>query len=294
MTAEGGGEMNVLDITPEEVRCGQMLPEHQEAAVSALRDDGFVVLNDVIDRSHLAMLREGMLEDLEKILAREDAPYNWHTGNVQQDPPPFPPYLFRDVLLNDMVIAVTKAMLGPGLKNGFYSGNTSLPGGERQPVHVDSGQLWPNLEVATPAYGYVVNVPVIDTDPRNGSTELWPGTHLDTTVYVQREDIKLPPEVVEKRRAIAPPLQPSIRAGSVLIRDIRIWHCGMPNRTDTARPLIAMIHWISWWRNERRVPFPKGTEAFFEHSDLTTLARFVDGPIDYIHHSHAYEFQKEA
>ena len=48
-------------------------------------------------------------------------------GNVQQDPPPFPPYLFRDVLLNDMVIAVTTAVLGTPVKNTMYGGNTAMP-----------------------------------------------------------------------------------------------------------------------------------------------------------------------
>src|SRR6185503_20481869 len=115
---------------------------------AALRTDGFVVLNDVIDPAHLEVLRERMLEDIERILQREDAPFNFNSGNVQQQPPPFPPYLFRDVLVNDMVIAVTRAMLGPGVKNSYYSGNTALPGGTEQPVHPDVGQLWPNLETA--------------------------------------------------------------------------------------------------------------------------------------------------
>jgi hypothetical protein len=79
----------------------------------------------------------------------------------------------------------------------------------------------------------------------------------------------------------------------VLIRDIRLWHRGMPNHTETPRPMIAMIHWVSWW-SAGGVAFPKGTESFFEHPELRTIARFVDGPIDYIHQSVAYEYEKEA
>src|SRR6266542_18936 len=104
-----------------------MPPEESAAAVAVLRRDGFVVLEGVIDVAHVAVLRERVLADLPQILAREDAPFNWHTGNVQQEPPPFPPYLFRDVLLNDRVIAVTKAELGAGVKNAYYSGNTAMP-----------------------------------------------------------------------------------------------------------------------------------------------------------------------
>src|SRR3712207_6891852 len=55
-----------------------------------------------------------------------------------------------------------------GLKNAYYSGNTALPGGERQPVHPDVGQLWPGLEQATPPFGFVVNVPVVDMTEENG------------------------------------------------------------------------------------------------------------------------------
>jgi hypothetical protein len=53
-----------------------------------------------------------------------------------------------------------------------------------------------------------------------------------------------------------------------------------------------MIHWIHWWHAGDPVLFPKGTEAFFEHPDLQTHARFVDGPIDHIHRNQAYDYTK--
>jgi ectoine hydroxylase-related dioxygenase (phytanoyl-CoA dioxygenase family) len=267
-----------------------MTPEHRDAAAQAIRTDGFVVLKDVVDREHIAILREKMVEDVAALMAREDAPFNWNTGNVQQNPPPFPPYLFRDVLVNDMVIAVTKAVLGPGLKNDFYSGNTAVRSEQRQPVHADVGQLWSNLEVATPAFGLVINVPVVDMSPENGSTEIWPGTHLDTSISMHN-DIKVTEEALEKWRAKTMPLQPSVSAGSVLIRDIRLWHAGMPNRTDVPRPMIAMIHWTGWYGYTGTLRFPRGTETFFEHPDLRTVAVFDDEPIDHILAPKAYEYE---
>src|SRR5947209_8455918 len=88
--AEGRPNMIAIDVTPDESQRGKLAPKHIGAAVHALQEHGFVVLNDVVDLSHLSMLRERMLEDLRQILAREDAPYNFNTGNIQQDPPPFP------------------------------------------------------------------------------------------------------------------------------------------------------------------------------------------------------------
>jgi hypothetical protein len=232
-----------------------------------------------------------MLSDLDQILARPDAPFNFNTGNVQQDPPPFPPYLFRDVLLNPLVIAVTRAILGSGLKNIMYSGNTALPGGTRQPVHPDVGQLWPQLAHPTPPYALVVNIPVVDMDAHNGSTELWPGTQLDTTVSVHDGSMRIAQDMLDRRRAVEPPLQPSVRCGSVVIRDIRMWHAGMPNHADQPRPMIAMMHVCSWWASDP-ITFPKGTEDFFAHADLTTHARFVESDIKYVLHNQSYDLQR--
>lgn len=281
-----------LAITPEEVASGVMSDAHREAAVQAIREDGVVVLENVVDLEHLAVLRDKMITDVDALLARPNRPFNWNAGNLQQMPPPLPPYLFKDVLLNDMAIAVTHAVLGNGVQNDFYSGNTAVKSDERQPVHADMGQLWHGLEVATPPYAIVVNVPTVDMTPENGSTEIWPGTHLDTTVAVQDGEITLPEDVLEKRRQVSLPLQPTVKAGSIVLRDLRMWHAGMPNRTDKPRPMIAMIHWVGWWGCEDNLQFPKGTEAFFEHPVLRTRARFVEGEIDYIHASDAYAYEE--
>jgi hypothetical protein len=282
-----------INCSAAEIRDGKISAGHLRAAVQALREDGVLLLNELLDKGIMALLRDKMLEDVDQILKREDIPFNFNVGNIQQDPPPFPPYLFREVLVNEIVIEITKALLGAGLKNSFYSGNTALPQKEaRQPVHADTGQLWPDLETATPPYALVVNVLPVDVSPENASTEIWPGTHTDTSVSWQSGDIKVDPQRLEARRRISPPLQPTAKAGSVVIRDIRLWHAGMPNYTATPRPMIAMIHYVTWWSALEPVPFPKGTESLFEHPDLITNARFVDGPIDYLRHNQAFDFKR--
>ncbi len=284
-----------IQPTPAELASGTWSPEKLARAKHALDLDGIVVLRDVADPEHLAAIRERMLEDVARILARKDVPFNFNSGNLQQDPPPFPPYLFRDVLLNDLVIAVTHAVLGNGLYNAFYSGNTALAQStSRQPVHADLGHLWPNMEHATPGYGYVVNFPLVDMDASNGSTEMWPGTHLDTSCAFQDGDIKISEAKLEARRRESPPIQPSVKLGSAVIRDIRMWHAGMPNPSKGHRPMIAMIHWVSWWPKDQGVPFPASSREFFHHPVLWTHADFRDDAIDHTGHGHAYEFQEAA
>ena len=284
-----------IDVPEDDRTAGRLSGEALRGAVAALRDDGYVVLNDVVDPGHLDVLHERMIADLDALRARPDAPYNWNAGNLQQDPPPFPPYLFGDVLLNPFVISVTAAVLGTGVKNVMYSGNTALPGDQRQPVHVDVGHLWPTdvLEAPHPAAQLVVNVLTVDVSPENGATELWPGTHRELGVGVG-DDIKIAPEALEVRRALCPPIQPTFRRGSILIRDIRLWHAGMPNRTAVPRPMIAMIHASSWLATGNPLRFPVGTEPFFEHPVLSTSAEFTREPIDHLRAPSGFEYETDA
>ena len=211
-------------------------------AIAALRTDGVVVLREAVDLYHIALLRDQMQADLPRVLARADRPYNFNNDHVQQSPSRDRQYLFRDVLLNDHVIAVTSAML-PGVTNTFYSGNTALPGTKRQPVHGDSGHLW--IDAVVPAHSIVVNVPLVDMSITNGVTELWPGTHLIPYTTTEK-DIKVDPALIERQRAVRPPEQPEVYVGSILLRDLRLWHAGITNQSSTSRPMIAMTHNAGW------------------------------------------------
>lgn len=281
-----------ITVSEHELASGALPFDKLAEANRALREDGVIVLEDVIDLEHIHILRERVMEDVERFTRRKNAPFNWNRGNVQQDPPPFPPFLFRDVLANDLVIQVTKSILGAGLFNAFYSGNTAMPSESRQPVHADMGQLWPNLEVAHPPYALVVNVGLVDMSPENGSTEIWPGTHLDTSVVLQSGDIEVEEERLEARRAVAPPFQPTVRQGSVVIRDIRLWHAGMPNRTSTPRPMLAMIHYVSWWATGR-IKLHQEAERLLLHPDLRQHAEYFEGEIDYVSPVGGFAYSEE-
>ncbi len=283
--------MTTIEFSPEERESGQAALTTIEAARAAIMMDGFVVLKGVVDSEHIRILREKMLEDLPTWLARTDTPFNFNRANVQQDPPPFAPYLFFDVVFNPFAISVTKSILGDGMYLALYSGNTALPNTDsRQPVHADIGHLWPNQETATPPYALVVNIPLVDMGPWNGSTEIWPGTHLDTSIAMQKGDVKVAPEVLDRVCAETPPLQPEVAAGSILIRDIRMWHAGMPNPSDTPRPMLAMIHWISWFPAGEKLVVPAAERAFFESCpDLWVSADYVEGDVNYFERNAAYD-----
>ena len=261
----------VITVQPQELASEKLTDVHVDQAVQAIHVYGYVVLEDIINHEHLDILRERMDADSQILIKAE----KWGgagglKGHLQQGPPPFAPYIFRDIVANPYVIQVTKALLGPGLYNNFYNGNTNCPGSTRQPLHRDGDHLWADQKMAHPAAQVVVNISPQDTSEENGSVELWPGSHLD--VSGRRIDA----EYEEQRLIIAPPVRGNAKKGSALIRDIRLWHRGVPNLSDEPRHMIAMIHRVSWLKSNRKLKYHTGCEAAFENSDLDPNAEFID------------------
>jgi hypothetical protein len=68
----------------------------------------------------------------------------------------------------------------------------------------------------------------------------------------------------------------------VLIRDIRLWHRGVPNPSAHPRPMIAMMHNVRWLQRGKPLQFNTGCEAAFDNSDLDPNVEFTDEPLDYL------------
>jgi hypothetical protein len=90
-----------------------------------------------------------------------------------------------------------------------------------------------------------VNFYLVDVSPANGATEWWVGTHAFGIKNIRKKRGRLQPflreDVYEARRLICPPCQPTVPKGSVVIRDLRIWHQGVPNVTNVPR---IMFGWV--------------------------------------------------
>lgn len=94
-------------------------------------------------------------------------------------------------------------------------------------------------------FAVVINTGLIDMSPANGSTEIWPGTQLMAGIEAQqphrssRSTIRS--NLIEERRYVRSPYQPIVPKGSIVVRDLRLWHCGKPNLTDEIRVMLAQI-----------------------------------------------------
>ena len=260
---------------------GRLTDAQIARAVRAVAERGYVIVEDAVDHIALDALHEKMLADTRELVTARDRGVNisgWKHGHLQQKPPHHPPYIFRTVVANPFATQITRGVLGEGLFNAFYSGNTNLPGSEEQPLHRDALPLWGDWDRAHPATTLVVNISPIDIHPDNGSTEIWPGSHLITN--------ELSATLSAERRAIEPPVRVTAPKGSVVIRDIRLWHRGVPNRSDQVRHMIAMVHQIKWYRRIATLQFQTGCEAEFKSDDLAPNAEFVDTIPDYLFGPH--------
>lgn len=263
-----------IAISSKEHKNGILSEQDLQTALAALRDDGAVILTNAIPLSIITILREVMLGELERTTNRPHLCYNWNENNIKHDPPISPPYLFREILTNEFAIAVTSAILGKGMYNGLYAGNTVLQGALRQPVHVDSAHLWPQTERPHPPYGIVANVPLVDIDHENGSTELWLGSHKEPIVTIQDDFVEIPPSAREQRRKVRPPIQPKVKAGSIILRDTRLWHAGMPNSRPEPRPMLEMVHYASWWWTNP-ISLHLAAERLLTHPKLRQHANYL-------------------
>ena len=267
-----------ISATINERRTEKLSLVHLEQAVEAISENGYVIIEDVIPHDPLDMLKEKMDQDAEILIKLE----KWGGagglyGHLQQGPPPFAPYVFSEIVANPFIIQVSEALFGEGVFNSFYNGNTNCPGSLKQPLHMDGKHLWPFLDVSHPPVSIVINISLTDIDEGNGSVELWPSTHL-----IGGTPSPITIEVEEARRRLVPPIRGNVRKGSVLMRDVRLWHRGLPNQSSQVRHMIAMIHNISWWHRERALTFNCGSESAFFACGLDHNVVFTDETIDYL------------
>lgn len=279
----------VYSIKPDstEKREGRLHQRNMQASLEALHHDGMVMLEDVIPIPILDQLNERMCKDTRTLIARgKDGPFNYNLGNLQQSPPLQKEFLSPEIFFHPLATNITSALLGGKPTMSFISSNAAVKAEEGQPVHCDADFDHPTIPFAA-----VVNIGLIDMEPINGSTELWLGTHKDTSVedqqgaHGERASGRIREELLEKRRKFRPPIQPYVKKGSLLIRDLRLWHAGMPNRTEEIRIMLAMIHFAPWYRQRMILNLPRSLEDLFEQQNkfgLKIPTSFQSDQIDHL------------
>ena len=223
-----------MKLTPEELSDHALTADHLQLAVQLVKVNGYVVLERVLAPALVTELHSEFMDVLEEYRARTDP--NRGRNRYQMHLPFRPPFTDAAIITNPFALAVMDELLGADSVCHYFASDTALPGSEYQPVHSDIHLLFPETPLALPAYSIVLNVPLVDFRDDNGPVEIWPGgTHL----MPGGTDMAQLAPVMHAERVLMP-------AGSLLIRDMRMWHRGTPNQSQEARPNLALIYSRPW------------------------------------------------
>lgn len=117
-----------------------------QAALEALRADGIVVVEDVVNKEAIDKLNSHMEKDTHTLMARgEKGPFNYNLGNLQQSPPYDPDLFSPSIFVNPFGIQVTNAYLGERPTMSFISANSAVKAEVGQPVHSDADFSHPSV-----------------------------------------------------------------------------------------------------------------------------------------------------
>ena len=278
-----------MQLSPDESNMGRLSEEHLQRALQALRDAGFVVIEGVFDPSWVTTFRAAYNQQLERHIATRGGLEGLNANafghnHIGMHLPLVPPFSDPQVVANPIAVQIMAAALGDDLRCSFYHTNTAYPGSHYQPIHRDFGPLFgTELNVPTPVTHVVLNIPLIDFTIENGSTEVWPGTHL----LVDREARDGSPERLAARAEGLAALRTNMPAGSIVIRDLRLWHRGMPNTSQEIRTMLALVYSRSWSAVATLLDIPRATwdawpgtaRQIFRHNRIVATGDDVAVPI---------------
>ncbi len=206
-------------------------------AVRHVRECGYVILEAVLPRTWVKAVGKAF-EDA----SAEYTPPEEGRGAI--------PIRYEDPFLDPLATAnpwglqIIEAMMGDDVWSIFpYHTNTSWPGAGMQNIHRDTKHLFPDFPVALPPSLLIIHIPLVDFTDENGSTEVWPGSHL----IVDPLEEATPKSLAERATAM-PSVRTNMPAGSVLVRDMRVWHRGMPNRSRTIRTMLSIVYFRQFHR----------------------------------------------
>jgi ectoine hydroxylase-related dioxygenase (phytanoyl-CoA dioxygenase family) len=244
-----------MQVTATEVAERSLTPHNYETALMQLKVSGYTVLENMIEPAKIEVLRSRFLELLDEYSSRHAPNRGPNRYGILL---PFEaPFNDPELVANPIVSSLLAPIIGEDFVCSFYSSDNALPGSEYQQAHSDVDPLFPERDLATPPYAVMVNIHIVDSTEENGPAEMWPyGTHLigDTDLIPRHNKFQ---DIEERRNSPLGKFSESLQpvpliapAGSISIRDLRMWHRGTPNRTTEPRPMLSMICNRPWYLHD--------------------------------------------
>lgn len=166
---------------------------------------------------------------------------------------------------NPVVVALVRETLEEDAILEAYGAIVSLSGAAEQHTHRDSPLLFSNqISPLLPAHALTFGIPLLEMNELHGTTALFPRSHR----WIHFDDKAVSPQA------------PVVPIGSCIIWDFRLYHRGLPNRSDQPRPLLYATYARRWYQDPHN--FSKATQrrlsfdpVFFERLSDDRLRLFA-------------------
>jgi len=232
-----------------------------ESFTRRVLEDGFCILPEHFERGKMEIWREAFAPLLARHIEREARLHNRGPGRFYVTLPFVAPFADPEVYEDDDVLAVVQKLVGEDAQLHQLATDTPLRGSEYQDVHRDAPPLFPETGEETPPFQLAVNFPLVDVTAERGPFEVTKATHMMS----KEEGLRL----IESGEVKLEPLL--MKAGDVLIRDVRGLHRGTPNLSDVPRPMVVLGYSRRWLlRPEVSIRIPRAT-----YEGLSERARFL-------------------
>jgi len=236
-----------MQLSADEINSGQLSLDTLAEALTLIKVNGYVVFENALPDDLIEELFTEHQKIFDTYLENPDPTFG---KNHYRTYMPFrAPFNDERVIANSMVVPILNDLLGKDFVCHYLASNTCIPGSELQPAHSDVYPLFPDTDIKPPPYHMVVNIPLVDITVENGPIEFWAGgTHLNTFP-------------MDRIQALAPIMQSqyaTMPAGSLFIRDGRMWHRGTQNNGNAPRPNLALVYTRPWVDvGPRRIGIPQ-------------------------------------
>lgn len=199
-------------------------------------EDGFCVLPGHIPAEKIARWGEDFAPLLANHIDREGHIQNRGPGRYYVTLPFDAPFADESVFRDPDVLAIVENLVGAEFTMVQLATDTPLLGSDHQDIHRDAPPLFPEWGMETPSFQLAVNFPLIDVTPENGPFEVARGTHRMS----KEEGMRLIESGERPLEAVC------LKAGDVMVRDVRGLHRGTPNLTDVPRPMVVIGYSRKW------------------------------------------------
>jgi ectoine hydroxylase-related dioxygenase (phytanoyl-CoA dioxygenase family) len=278
----------MMKLNPEELSSGVLKPETLVSAVNEVRLNGYVIFESVIPHDLVDELNSTFLKHFHEQfnLSPDDTEVNtsqFRKNRARMFMPFEQPFIDPQVLTSPFIMPIVEEIIGKNCICTYLAVDAPLPGSDYQVVHSDAPPFYPEAPISMPPAALVLNIPLVDVTEENGPTEIWPGgTHLMPENLNKAEYIQEVAKLSEPVRVVIP-------KGSLLLRDLRMWHRGTPNNSNIIRPNLALIYSRTWWRGHYQDSLAIKQEVYDGLSDrakeLVRFEKLVDSATDTVRSS---------